>query len=169
MMSIRPTYAQMIDRGEKTVEVRKSVPHYRKLLTPFKVYLYCSQGRRRFICKIEDGEENYGEIYHGKTVIITEPEGGYGSRVKRGTVFGEFVCDRVELLTNVFKADGIYHLPENGDACLSLDELYRYGRESVLWGWHISEYKYYKTPLMLADFGLTRPPQSWRYVKGKLR
>ena len=85
LMSIRPTWAQKIDSGEKTVEVRKSFPV--KLKTPFKVYLYCTKGKDRLIEVMRDGDDLYGETYHGKPVFITLPEEGYGNRVWRQTVF----------------------------------------------------------------------------------
>ena len=145
MMSIRPTYAQLIDKGIKTAEVRKSIP---QCGSPFRVYLYCSKGRSKWLGKIEDGETVYGVLYQGKTVIITMPEGGYGSRVKRGTVFGEFVCDNVEILNELFIDDTpispVYHLPYNGESCLTDDDLKKYGNGKRLWSLHIRDYQYYK-------------------------
>ena len=41
LISIRPEWVEKIARGEKTVEVRKTRP---KLDTPFKCYIYCTQG-----------------------------------------------------------------------------------------------------------------------------
>lgn len=32
-------------------------------------------------------------------------------------------------------------------------------------GWHISDLKIYNKPKALSEFGLTRPPQPWRYVE----
>lgn len=169
LMSIRPTWAQAIDRGQKTVEVRKTFPNFKKDVScPFKVYLYCTQGKRSLITILRDGDENYGEIYHGKPVFITLPEGGYGSRVERGTVFGEFICDCAEVLNEPFVDDSplstVYHLPFNGESLLTVDYLEKYGNKKRLWGWHISEYKWYREPKSLADFWLKRPPQSWCYV-----
>ena len=45
LISIKPKWCELIASGKKTVEVRKSKP---KLETPFKVYIYCTQERRRF-------------------------------------------------------------------------------------------------------------------------
>ena len=41
LISIRPKWVEKIANGEKTIEVRKTKP---KLATPFKAYIYCSQG-----------------------------------------------------------------------------------------------------------------------------
>lgn len=42
LISIRPKWCQKIISGEKPIEVRKTRP---KLNTPFKCYIYCTEGR----------------------------------------------------------------------------------------------------------------------------
>ena len=168
LMSIRPTWANLIDRGDKTIEVRKSFPEPFKLMTPFKVYLYCTEGHGELLTIIRDGDDCYGSTYHGPPIFVTHPEGGYGMRLRRKTVFAEFVCDCAETLNELFVDDGpvssVYHLPYNGNACLTVDDLDKYGNGKRLWGWHISNYKWYRDAKTLADFGLKHPPQSWCYV-----
>lgn len=168
MMSIRPTWAQAIDRGEKTVEIRKTSPSLKQIKEiglAFKVYLYCTKGHDELITILRDGDENYGTIYHGKPLFITHPEGGYGSRVERQTVFGECMCVATESLTNLFEDEPPYHLPDQGESCLTVDQLEEYGKGARLYGWHLTDYKHYDEPKTLADFGLKRPPQSWCYVE----
>lgn len=63
MLSIRPKWVEKIASGEKTIEVRKTRP---KLPTPFKAYIYCSQGN--------DARRLRGSW---------------------GKVIGEFTCDRI--------------------------------------------------------------------------
>lgn len=63
MLSIRPKWCEKIASGEKTIEVRKTRP---KLETPFKCYIYCTQGG----------------------VAL-------GALRKHGKVIGEFTCDRI--------------------------------------------------------------------------
>ena len=67
LISIRPEWCDLIARGEKTLEVRKSRP---KLETPFKCYIYRTKGKVR-------------HIMNGKWFDM--PVGG--------DVIGEFVCD----------------------------------------------------------------------------
>ena len=167
LMSIRPTWAQLIDKGLKMVEVRKSIPSFRRGIScPFKVYLYCAEGKGKLLTIIRDGDDCYGSTYHGPPIFVTAPEGGYGSRIERKTVFGEFVCDCAELLNELFTngPGETYHFPYNGESCLTMDELDAYGQGKRLWGWHITEYKWYRESKSLSDFGLKRPPQSWCYV-----
>lgn len=68
MLSIRPKWVEKIASGEKTIEVRKTKP---KLETPFKCYIYCTQG--------SDARRLRGSW---------------------GKVIGKFTCDRIyELAT----------------------------------------------------------------------
>lgn len=69
LISIRPKWCQKIADGEKTIEIRKTRP---RLETPFKCYIYCTQGG----------------------VAL----GMWG---KHGKVIGEFVCDQIDTLAQI--------------------------------------------------------------------
>ena len=176
--------------GEKTVEVRKTRP---KLETPFKCYIYCTKAEKQLITILRDGDENYGEIYHGKPVFIKTEKGSvcdmYGKRQKG---IGEFVCDDiferiVQVGTSCMKPkyclcdwnmdctplDGIL-----SEACMTSDELEKYLNGGIGYGWHISDLKIYDTPRELSEFTglqntrfgaapyeIKRAPQSWCYVE----
>ena len=98
LISIKPKWCELIASGKKTLEIRKSRP---KIETPFKCYIYQSKGRDRLIEVMKDGDDNYGEIYHGKPVFIKTM--GYRSGYKglfgnEQKVIGEFICDEIERL-----------------------------------------------------------------------
>lgn len=83
MISIRPKWCEKICSGEKTIEVRKNRP---KLETPFKCYIYETQGW------VE--KDNIMEFRRG------------------GRVIGEFTCDRIYKIDKdstdfLFKAGGL--------------------------------------------------------------
>ena len=69
LISIKPKWCEKIINGDKTIEVRKTRP---KLDTPFKCYIYCTQGG----------------------VAL----GAWG---KHGKVIGEFTCDRIDWITQL--------------------------------------------------------------------
>lgn len=158
MISIRPKWCEKIARGEKTIEVRKTRP---KLETPFKCYIYCTKAKGRLIEILKDGDENYGEIYHGKPVFIKLDEGSvcdmWGKRLK---VVGEFTCDRIyELETR--SPGGSYYVKGEGQpttndvarqSCLTLKDMHEYLQSKVGYGWHISNLKIYDTPKELSRF-----------------
>ena len=178
LISIRPKWVEKIASGKKTIEVRKTQP---KLDTPFKCYIYCSKAKERLIGILKDGDENYGEIYHGKPVFIKQDEGSvcdmWGNRQK---VIGEFTCDRIVPITY---DGGRLWCPTNAAfspaTCLSQAEIIAYiGDKGRCYGWHISDLRIYDTPRDLGEFiglrtmkngfelrELDRPPQSWCYVE----
>ena len=184
LISIRPKWCEKIADGEKTIEVRKTRP---KLETPFQCYIYCTKGQERLVEILKDGDENYGEIYHGKPVFIKTSVSSvcdmYG---KRKMVIGEFICDRIyELETKAH--GGSYYVkgedqPTTNDvarqSCLDLRDMHEYLQSQVGYGWHISNLRIYdhprdlwefivlrKTRYGLAPVPITRPPQSWQYVE----
>lgn len=172
LISIKPTWCEKIASGEKTIEVRKTRP---KMTTPFKCYIYCTKGQERLVAILKDGDENYGEIYHGKPVFIkTSVPSVCDMYGKRKMVIGEFICDRVYGLAP------LNHAPDDAEqqACLTQEEIARY-LKGIGYGWHISDLKIYDTPRELREFTglrqtkfgaepvpITRPPQSWCYVEG---
>lgn len=183
MISIRQKWCEKIARGEKTIEVRKTRP---KLETPFKCYIYETQGKTDTPWVDEDGHM----IFSG-----------------RGMVIGEFTCDRIY---NIDKdsVDFIFTPTPNGYAvykkaaeercglCAAMtdDELHSYLGHFQGFGWHISDLKSYDVPKKLTEFhtwkkckscsksgyestsciydencmvpvAITKAPQSWCYVE----
>ncbi len=128
LISIRPRWCEKIISGEKTIEVRKTRP---KMDTPFKCYIYCTKAEERLAFILKDGDENYGEIYHGKTVFGKVEKGSvcdmWGKRQK---VVGEFICDRV---TDLFE-NSRFWLNEDDilRTCLIADEIRAYANDSEL-------------------------------------
>ena len=171
LMSIHPKWCELIFSGEKTIEVRKTAP---KLETPFKVYVYCTNGR----FDITDIDDVTSES------VRVVSEGG-------GKVVGEFVCRAVEKYD--IDLGGDYYRISDKDCiqtCLDQNLLFKYGNGRDLYGWHISEPKLYDKPKELSEFqkpckmtlpmcdrceyysiwsgrceNITRPPQSWQYVE----
>lgn len=111
------------------------------------------------------GDNDYGTIYHGKPVFIkTLSPYSNGNEQK---VIGEFTCDRIidvdcDSIAPFDKSTGIYI---GKQCCLSREELWKYTSGHCAHGWHISDLKIYNKPKALSEFGLTRPPQPWRYVE----
>lgn len=163
MLSIRPKWCEKIASGEKTIEVRKTRP---KLDTPFKCYIYCTQGN--------DARRLRGSW---------------------GKVIGEFTCDRIFPI-NVFDNGGIQNwlFEHMKRSCLTYEELADYiGNGKTGYGWHIFDLRIYDQPREFTEFRrpcpndlycedcamysnnngicnngaltLRRPPQSWCYVE----
>lgn len=162
LLSIQSRWCRLIALGKKTIEVRKTKP---KIETPFKCYIYQSKSKDTLIYVMKDGDEDYGVIYHGKPVFI-KTYSKYSNPYEQ-KVIGEFVCDRIidvdcDSIALFDKSTGIYI---DKQCCLSREELWEYTAGHCAYGWHISELKIYDKPKALSEFGLTRPPQPWRYLE----
>lgn len=174
LISIRPEWCEKIINGQKTIEVRKTRP---KMDTPVKCYIYCTKPEEKLLTIMKDGDENYGETYHGKTVFIkTEKAPTTGLWDKRQKVIGEFLCDQI------ININGAGRIPSDAarPTCLEPAELHQYLGAATGYGWHISNLRIYDHPRDLWEFTglretkygltpkpITRPPQSWRYVEEK--
>lgn len=171
LISINPEWCDLILRGEKTAEVRKTCP---KLETPFKVYIYCTKAPQHLITIFKDGEETMdGEIHQGKPKFLKC--GKYlpdGIRDKTQMVIGEFTCSYI---APIFRsapwnpgepakmcarcADG--HCRKGytdqllKDACLNKGDIEKYfsGLNGLVgYGWRISDLKIYDKPKELSSF-----------------
>lgn len=170
MISIKPKWCEMIVRGQKTIEVRKSRP---KLEAPFKCYIYCTKPR----CEHEDFirvDCQKIQFYGGQKII------------------GEFVCDEILQFNRDDYNSPAYDISDDdlNRTCLFQEDLYKYAGGKTLYGWHISGLVIYDKPKELSEFVkpcnrncfapcpyyqgkeyecegsiITRPPQSWCYVE----
>ena len=167
MLSIRPKWVEKIASGEKTIEVRKTKPN---LPTPFKAYIYCSQGNdaRRL-------------------------------RDSCGKVIGEFICDRIDeydddtIFSFRYEDYARWNDFDLDRACIHPEDFQNYANGKWLYGWHISDLLIYDQPRELTEFRracpnswycercamywenngtcgneslqIKRPPQSWCYVE----
>lgn len=77
LISINPEWCDLILRGDKTAEVRKTKP---KLETPFKVYIYCTKAPKWLKIASHEWEQ------------------------RSGKVVGEFICDKIWELAPLNKA-----------------------------------------------------------------
>lgn len=169
LISIRPGWCQKIMAGRKTIEVRRTRP---KMDTPFKCYIYCTEGRPDLNIPISQERLMRDYLETGSMKSLNCPLGN-------GKVIGEFICDRV------YELAPLNHAPDDAEqqACLTQEEIARY-LKGVGYGWHISNLRIYDTPRELREFyavpnevevalkakpkPVTRPPQSWRYVEEEL-
>lgn len=187
LLSIRPEWCDLIIRGQKTIEVRKTRP---KLETPFKVYIYCTRTASK---EFNSDDRNWD--------VSAKVHGGWPG--KRGRVIGEFTCNDIDRITPLTSS-----IPGNLEerilgSCLTPQQVEAYagwkGRKLIdcldAYCWHISNFKLYKKPVKLKDFwaiqpcthrgdcctcrrwdaeklicqgeafGIKHPPQSWCYVE----
>lgn len=146
LMSIHPKWSEKIFNGEKTIEVRKTVP---KLETPFTVYVYQTKTR------------NAGNAFANHWSDCLElPNGEFVNA--GGKVIGSFVCDKITCCQAYYGNSGEGHLTnlfgaECKCACFSEQELFDYiigngGKMGTGWLWRIAEPKLFDKPKALGEF-----------------
>lgn len=172
MMSIRPEWCEKILNGEKTIEVRKSMPN---IDAPFKCYVYCTGGK------------TIVRHWNGSIRFDRRRDAGCGrSAILNRNVIAEFTCNnisRIDFYDLCREKDLAYQIE---GTCLSIEQIRDYAgwNESVKpWGsndlylWSIADTKCYLSPLPVKFFPkpyksiekyhqyLKRAPQSWCYVE----
>ena len=168
MISIKPQYVEKILNGEKTIEIRKTIP---KCELPCNVYIYCTKGKKSYKCVSNFDED----LLNGKVVA-------------------EFTLNKVDTL----ERDLNDWLPKNRydvsnellkDINLNQEQLWNYGQGKTLYAWYIDDLKIYDKPKLLQVFfrpcgdcdkkdtdrciyedsycraKVIRPPQSYCYVE----
>lgn len=190
LQSTRPKWCYEIAAGNKTIEVRKTIP---KLKPPFTVLVYCTKNDPRFrsVCgsMVINTDDLYrlpnGLIRYGSSVeLMTYPSEKWDKdNFLNGKIIGEYICDYI--LTFAYSTETGYPTPKyDGDpsfcstgpgywittgeleqTCLTYEELETYGSGKTLYGWHITDFRLYDRPLLLSDLELQKAPQSWQIIK----
>lgn len=142
----------------KLFELRKTIPN---LPTPFKVLVYCSK------VTAPNKDTCFLDLFwgaHPKLVGVALKD----TIQVNGKIIGEFVCDGIEKAVGITRLN--YAIPHSDilkAACVPDEEAIKYAAGSTVWAWHIKDAQLYDRPKNLSDFGLTRAPQSWQYIKVK--
>ena len=127
LISIQPKWCKLIASGEKTIEVRKTAP---QMPLPFKCYIYCTKSRKPY--------ESFG--INNKPVECS------------GYVIGEFECKDVRNYCNNPYGRHKYFISDLKATCLTMEDLWSYGKRKELYGWHISDLVIYDKPKGLDKF-----------------
>ena len=170
MISIKPQYVEKILNGEKTIEIRKTMP---KCELPCKVYIYCTKPRkwwRYSSCgytsdellwktkdkiKMCDGFEFYYEIQD--CIVIN------------GKVVAEFTLNKIDKFDSAYSEWAYSVAPEDSEMPISetqfiqmaeqkgkldCNDLLKYfgDEDYIAYAWHIDNLKVYDKPKELSEF-----------------
>lgn len=147
LISIQPKWCELIASGQKTIEVRKTKP---KLETPFKVYIYCTQGDALAMPCLNTPKYTIHRMHNGtlKGRRMTAEEREKSDHLfANGKVIGEFVCNEI----TVAECGSYCNIPIN-ESQLSAWDLLDYANEKTVYGWHISDLVIYDKPKELSEF-----------------
>ena len=157
LLSIRPEWCEKILSGEKTVEIRKTRP---KLEPPFKCYIYCT---------LAGSDSLFMDVLNRDVAAWNRG----GDDIRR---IGPEYCVVKEDIESAITGSCLT-VPQVKDYAGWKSGL-SYADLKDLYGWHISDLRIYDRPRKLQEltglrntrFGMepveiTRPPQSWGYVR----
>lgn len=149
LISIKPQWVEKILNGEKTIEIRKTIP---KCELPARVYIYCTKA-----IKFKDVY-----LYELKKVNDKYELGLHDNNIMNGKVVAEFTLNKVETIkeNQIYNADIVLE-----KACLIIKELSNYTKGKTFYAWHIEDLVIYDTLKELSEFGLTKAPQNYQYIK----
>ena len=183
LISIKPTWCNLILNNEKIIELRKSVPNFKE---PCEVYIYCTKENPRleiltkndYRSLLEKLNENKKSINkelkaHNKITYLNE-EGGLGY-LANGYVVGKFRF--IKYLQFQIRNNELFTVDDQGEefkqdinlftnlSRVSFNDLVKYkGNSKYVYGWVIEDVEIFDKPLPLTKFGLSKAPQSWQYI-----
>ena len=188
MISIQPQWVEKILNGEKTIEIRKTIP---KCELPCKVYIYCTKSKP-YLYRLNDDDD------FELTNQLKFQEDGFVKdyNAQNGKVVAEFTLNQADEFS-VFESGSVqywncYNLEKS---CLTYEQIAKYIGYDKKYGyrngyaWFIDNLKIYDKPKDLSEFkhwvidcngwcneknkkenlyvleNIERPPQSWCYVE----
>lgn len=158
LISIKPKWVAKILNGEKTIEIRKTMP---KCDLPIDVYIYCTKDKKDYLCKPNEWGMPFPKAY---------ALGGKCCKNYNGKVVAKFTLNKIRTsdMTNCLLG-----------SCLSYDEVNEYTKGKKFYGWAIDNLIIFDRPKELSDFiqskrknyeepQVQKAPQSWCYVEDEL-
>lgn len=144
MLSIHPKWCYWIMAGVRTMEVKRQKPagiKLGKLDEPFKCYIYCKGVKRLPLaeyCEVHRLTGGLVDYWHGK-------------------IIGEFTCDGIYPIR--YTLDGFADVIDVKLSWMKPSDFIAYGKGKPLYGWNITEPKFYDTPKELNEF--CYPPEKY--------
>ena len=174
LISIKQEWVAKILNGEKTIEIRKTMP---KCDLPIDVYIYCTKDDKN------DCFINISFNYHRCNVRPKPTNKKWFEKLKHiqilnGKVVAKFTLNKVEEITvkkwNIYVENNLLK-----ESCLHESELFHYigdFRKEPFYAWHIDNLEIFDKPKELCEFiqskrknydepQVQKAPQSWCYVE----
>lgn len=162
MISIKPQWVEKILNGEKTIEIRKTMP---KCKLPCKVYIYCTKGKYEIFNTLHGIEHkgiHTGYLLNGKVVAeftlnkVDEFEFELWDKDTYESIGKVYYDEETgEREIDVFESDADIETTEFANKSkLSLEDLRKYLGTgiSTCFAWHIESLKIYDKSKELSEF-----------------
>lgn len=176
LMSVQPKWLEKILNGEKTIEIRKTMP---KCELPIDVYLYCTRPKERWSvgCMVFYNDELYklpsGEIKYGSSIELMAYDNCTRDNFLNGKIVAKYIVGEVKpcFYDEMCFPDGYedfdgnwvdrsvvcgkqYYITceELEKSCLTYDELENYGKGKPLYLNEITNLVIFDKPKELGEF-----------------
>ena len=183
LISIKPEWVAKILNGEKTIEIRKTMP---KCDLPIDVYIYCTKQNDLFKSYIRMGYYTTRSTaddlsYNGKGKVVAKFTLNKVGEVKQIQTDNWFIEIRKGIIDKVIASTPT--ILEK--SCLTYEELNSYLKGKNGYAWHIDNLVIFDRPKELNEFKkrngcmdfqgyvkylyepLTKAPQSWQFVESE--
>ena len=187
LMSIQPKWLVKILNGEKTIEIRKTMP---KCELPIDVYLYCTKGKPLFRLPTNDKKDRFVRVPYG---WVVDKKTGFNGRVVAKFTLNK--CYELEFRDDDYDC-GISYYWKNTiisgtelerKSCLTQCYMEEYAGGKNIYAWHIDDLVIFNKPMELGEFStfkretihcgmdcppytdwveyrVRKAPKSWQYV-----
>lgn len=194
MISIQPQWVEKILNGEKTIEIRKTMP---KSELPVKVYIYCTNNKKYTVAPFRFVEGWRYKKYDNTTSYANGCTANIGEDIN-GKIVAEFTLKNISYWQPYWTPEVMHICDISEKSCVSTEDLMQYCDNKIIYAWHIDDLKIYDKPKELSEFRkrnkchytnyedgccfecctfydlgdcngryskIERPPQSWCYVE----
>ena len=186
LLSVQPEWVAKILNGEKTIELRKSVPQ--GFVFVGWVYIYCTKGKP-YLYRLPTEHLEWFTSDNIPFGWVINKQSNFN-----GKVVARFWLKNIDSLYPNTLSNYLQELNEIlcERACLTNNQMLDYSKGKQLYAWHIKSLEIFDKPMELGEFGsdyvvthsnvedygdyvvptweeepinpLTRAPQSWQYV-----
>lgn len=157
MISIKPEWVAKILNGEKTIEIRKTMP---KCELPIKCYIYCTKDKNNLLYgspyfngswKVWKDKKSIKDIalvkgWDAKTGAV------YSCDLANGKVVVEFTLNRIGMISFFSNGRCVPIDFEDKKTCLTEKEMREYLKGNTGYAWYIDNLKIYDSPKELREF-----------------
>lgn len=167
LISIRPKYVEKILNGEKTLEIRTTIPkEWKEYLggktsvkpAPSKWYIYCTNGNRLYDlskCGVDDLEQKVKEKKN-KRFILSDLKSNniIGSSIPLANrkVVAEFTLENISYWQPYWTPEVMHICDISEKSCVGIEDLMKYCGNGIIYALHIEDLEIYDKPKELSEF-----------------
>ena len=176
MISIQPKWVEKIINGEKTIEIRKTMP---KCEFPIDVYIYCTKDPKHLVAPFRFKQGWIYKEYNDETYYSRGCTANVGDDIN-GKVVAKFTLNKTSKIYANRQGCGRLNNPEDFEyfyslgliasdknpnlysqdygvktekwSCLSQEELHKYLKYKDGYAWHIDNLEIFDKPKELSEF-----------------